>query len=45
MHALMFEISCPLPWLVSVPSRSSTICGCCYEEGGGERERKGAEAV
>mmetsp|Transcript_10541 Transcript_10541/g.38224 ORF Transcript_10541/g.38224 Transcript_10541/m.38224 type:complete len:271 (-) Transcript_10541:53-865(-) len=25
MHALMFEMSCPFPWDVSVPSRRSTI--------------------
>jgi len=36
MHALMLEISWPLPWLVSVPSRRSTIWGCC---GGGDGER------
>jgi hypothetical protein len=29
MHALMLEMSWPLPWLVSVPSRRSTIWGCC----------------
>ncbi len=28
-HALMLLISCGLPWLVSVPSRSKMICGCC----------------
>lgn len=27
MHALMFEISWPLPWEVSVPSFNKTICG------------------
>ena len=35
MHALMLEISWPLPWLVSVPSRRSTIWGCCGGRGGG----------
>ena len=30
-HALMFEISCAFPCDVSVPSRSSTICGCIIE--------------
>ena len=35
MHALMLEISWPLPWLVSVPSRRSTIWGCCEGRGGG----------
>ena len=29
MQALMLEMSWPLPWLVSVPSRRSTIWGCC----------------
>ena len=32
-HALMFEISCAFPCDVSVPSRSSTICGCIIEPG------------
>ena len=41
MHALMFEISWPLPWLVSVPSRRSTIWGCCGRLTGG---RAGGEA-
>ncbi len=27
----MFEMSCGLPWLVSVPSLSRMICGCCAE--------------
>lgn len=31
MHALMLLISCALPWLVSVPSRSRMICGCCAQ--------------
>ena len=35
MHALMLEISWPLPWLVSVPSRRSTIWGCCGKRGRG----------
>jgi hypothetical protein len=35
MHALMLEISWPLPWLVSVPSRRSTIWGCWRGGGGG----------
>jgi len=29
MHALMLLMSCALPWLVSVPSLSRMICGCC----------------
>jgi hypothetical protein len=32
-HALMLEMSCALPWEVSVPSLSSTICGCSIELG------------
>jgi hypothetical protein len=37
MHALMLLISCGLPWLVSVPSLSRMICGCCGERGGYDR--------
>lgn len=29
----MLEMSCGLPWLVSVPSLSRMICGCCAEGG------------
>ena len=29
MHALMLLISCGVPWLVSVPSLSRMIWGCC----------------
>ena len=29
IHALMLLMSCALPWLVSVPSRSRMIWGCC----------------
>ena len=39
MHALMLLISCALPWLVSVPSLSRMIWGCCVvvvRAGGGE---------
>ena len=39
----MLEMSWPLPWLVSVPSRRSTIWGCCWWEE--EGRRKGATAV
>ena len=42
MHALMLEISWPLPWLVSVPSRRSTIWGCC-EEGEGASASEGTD--
>ena len=38
MQALMLEMSWPLPWLVSVPSRRSTIWGCCWWEEGGRRK-------
>jgi hypothetical protein len=46
MHALMFEISWPLPWLVSVPSRRSTIWGCCgrLREGGRAARRQSDRA-
>lgn len=32
MQALMLLISCGLPWLVSVPSRSKMIGGCCVSQ-------------
>ena len=38
MQALMLEMSWPLPWLVSVPSRRSTIWGCCWWEEEGRRK-------
>ena len=38
MQALMLEMSWPLPWLVSVPSRRSTIWGCCWREEGWRRK-------
>ena len=36
-HALMFETSCALPWLSSVPSRSRMIWGCNGGKGRGGR--------
>lgn len=45
MHALMLEISCPLPCDVSVPSLNSTICGCCWsDERSGDARGKGGES-
>lgn len=32
MHALMLLTSCGVPWLVSVPSLSKMICGCCTQQ-------------
>jgi len=32
IHALILLTSCGVPWLVSVPSFSRMICGCCKED-------------